>query len=738
MKLPHHLLLGTAFAALLASLTSAPLTAQDEEKLSVFEGWMRFTDAPNSLYHHVAAEMQSLLAERKAAVSELRSEAEWRERREEVRATLKSIVGPFPERTPLNPRITGTTTRNGIRMEKVVFESQPGFYVTGAVFIPEGLAGPAPGVLYLSGHAAEAFRSRAYMHIIQNLALKGFVVFAIDPVGQGERLQHWDEEAGRSWIGGSTLEHSYPGAQCFVSGSSLARLMTWDAIRAIDYLVTREEVDPERIGVNGRSGGGTQTAYVSAFDERVLASAPENYITSFQRLIESRGLQDAEQNFPGGIAHGIDMADLLLARAPAPTLVLATTRDIFNIEGTREVYDEILPAFSALGAAEHLVMVEDDAGHTSTLKNREALYAFFQEYLDLPGDPGDLEVEEWPADELQVTESGQLATSLGGETVFSLNRAETQPLLERLEESRADLETHLGSVVGEALRLSGWRDPGSEVEAVFTGRWPREGYSVETWFLEGEGDYAVPFLLFVPDGAAKLPATIYLHPESKAEDAAVGGPIEALVRQGRVVLAPDLPGMGETGPGVYRGDAYGFRIGAVSYNLWFAGVQTGRSLTGIRAAEVARCIAFLRGHEAVDAEAVGLVALEDLATVGLHAAAFDLRIAPVVLTAPLVSWADLVSHQRYRTYYMPHTVPGALASYDLPDLAATLAPRALTLINPANHAGEAADAESLEREYGVLRNAYAAAGAEGALRIRSVDEEEVAAAVLEAFSPGER
>jgi len=733
---PRLTRLAVACATILAAIACVhDLHSQEEEKLSVFEGWMRFTDAPNSHYHHLAAAMQERLAERSSDLAALEGEADWRARRDEVRTTLDRIVGPFPERTPLNPRITGTATRNGVRMEKVVFESRPGFYVTGALFLREDLSGPAPGVLYLSGHASEAFRSRAYMHIIQNLALKGFVVFAIDPVGQGERLQHWDEETGRSWIGGSTLEHSYPGAQCFVSGFSLARLMTWDAIRAIDYLVSRDEVDPERIGVNGRSGGGTQTAYVSAFDERVRASAPENYITSFQRLIESRGLQDAEQNFRGGINQGIDMADLLVARAPEPTLVIATTRDIFNIEGTREVLAEVQPAFAALGSAENLTMVEDDAGHTSTLKNRESLYAFFQEHLDLPGDPADIELDEWPAEELRVTETGQLATSLGGETVFSLNLAETRPLLESLETSRADPETHLPRVAEEARRLSGWREPAGGPEAVFTGRWPREGYSVETWFLEGEGDYAVPFLLFVPDEAASLPATVYLHPESKAADALPGGAIESLVMRGRVVLAPDLLGLGETGPGVYRGDAYGFRIGAVSYNLWFATVQLERSLTGIRAGDVARCVAFLRSRDSVDPESVGLVAIGDTTAAGLHAAAFDSALAPVVLAEALTSWTDLVSHQRYRTFHIPHAVPAALESYDLPDLAATLAPRRLALINLVDHAGDPADPGSVDSGYAIAREAYARAGAEEALSVEQVAADALADAVATSAAP---
>jgi len=722
-------------------LCMLPATAPADETPDVLKGWMRFTDAENAHYHHLAARMLSALEERSAAVARIEGRAGWEVRREEVRSLLGRLLGPFPERTPLKARITGTATHNGIRLERIIFESQPGFHVTGGLFMREDLSAPAPGLLYLSGHANEGFRSRTYMHIIQNLALKGFVVFAIDPVGQGERVQYWDEEAGKSWIGGPTLEHSYPGAQCFLSGFSLARTMTWDAVRAIDYLVSREQVDPARIGVTGRSGGGTQTAYVSALDSRVLASAPENYLTSFRRLIESRGLQDAEQNLRAGIANGIDMADLVVARAPSPTLVIATTRDIFNIQGTRELVAEVRPAFTAFGHPQHLILVEDDAGHSSTRANREAMYAFFQTHLDLPGDSTDLETRAWPAEALRVTETGQLATSLDGETVFSLNLEDTRPLLARLEKARDDPGTHLPAVLRAARRLSGWQEPLEGPQAVLNGHWPRGDYTLKTGFIEGEGNYAVPFLLFVPDeartAAGGFPAAIYLHPEGKAADAGPGGPIETLMRQGRIVLAPDLLGLGETGPGRYRGDAYFFRTGAVSYNLWFAGVQLGRSLTGIRAGDIARTAAWLRQLDSVDPENIGLVAIGDTTAAGLHAAAFDPGLSPVVLTGPLTSWTALVSHKRYRTLHIPHAVPAALEAYDLPDLAATLAPRPLTLINPVDHAGEPARRDLIEADYALTRTVYARAGAEEALHIKNVPPETIADAAAAALKPAQ-
>jgi len=161
--------------------------------------------------------------------------------------------------------------------------------------------------------------------------------------------------------------------------------MIWDGIRAVDYLLTRKEVDPARIGVTGQSGGGTQSSYIFAFDERIKAGAPVNYITGFRRLLESIGPQDAEQNFFQGILNGITHADLLEVRAPNPALIGAGTRDFFSIQGARESYAEIRNVYKAYGAEGNIGIVEDDYGHGYTVKLRESLYAFFQNHLNNPG-----------------------------------------------------------------------------------------------------------------------------------------------------------------------------------------------------------------------------------------------------------------------------------------------------------------------------------------------------------------
>ena len=251
------------------------------------------------------------------------------------------IIGPFPEKTPLNAKITGTVKKDSYKVENIIYESLPGFYVTSSLFIPDKRQKHAPAILFCSGHSHGVYRLESYQLPLLNLVKKGFIVLAIDPVSQGERLQYFDPEKGASIIGSSTKEHSYPAVQVFLTGKSIARYFTWDGIRGIDYLVSRKEVDPQRIGVHGLSGGGTQTAYISALDDRVVASAPACYITSWRRLLESIGVQDGEQNLYNGIVNGIDHADYIEVRAPKPTLIMANTGDFFSIQGSRETYDEL-------------------------------------------------------------------------------------------------------------------------------------------------------------------------------------------------------------------------------------------------------------------------------------------------------------------------------------------------------------------------------------------------------------
>lgn len=682
------------------------VAAQAEQDLRVFSRWMEWSDASNALYRHLNAQAFEKLSERRTRIKALETSGEWKARQQEVRQVLNRIVGPFPEKTPLNAQVLGVVEKDLFRVEKIVFESRPEFYVTGCLFIPSELKGKAPAILNVIGHTGIAFRSTGYQRLILNLVTKGFVVFAMDPIGQGERLQYFDPGLGRSVVGGPTSEHSYAGKQCFIAGSSAARYFTWDGIRAIDYLISRPEVDGSRIGVTGISGGGTQTSYISAMDDRVLAAAPTCYICGFQRLFESIGPQDAEQNFNGGVAHGIDHADFLEVRAPKPTLVVATTRDFFSIQGAREVVAEAREAFRALGNIDHLQLVEDDLGHGYTRMNREAIYAFFQEYLGNPGDPAEREIPFLSSEDLKVTPTGQLIGSLGGESVFSLNQRDSEGLVSELVSARKHLQVHLEGLHRDVVEISGYQSPRPLSGVVFRGRYQRKGYDVEMYAMDGEGSTVVPFLFFKPEGNDRSSVVLYLHPEGKSAEAQPGGEIEALVNQGYAVLAPDLAGSGE--------------LGSVNNGTAFLAVQLGRSIDGIRAGDIIRCLQYLESRTDIERGRVVGIAREGAGIALLHAASVDSRIGRIALIDQLVSFRQVVTN---RFYDLPsvNLIANVLTAYDLPDLEASLAPRPLLMISPRDHLGNRLDGESLGQELGVVREAYRMKNASQQLLIQNLE-----------------
>lgn len=684
---------------LMMFLATVACAQKEFDGLRGTHNWPEFSDAPNALYHHIAEEAYTDLDKRSAKVAAINSLSGWQQRQKWIKKTLQEVVGPFPARTPLNATIINTYNKEGFRLENIIFESQPGYHVTSALYIPDG-AKKAPAIIYCSGHSDNGYRSNGYQNEILNFVKKGFIVFAFDPMGQGERLQYFNSEKGKSIFRWPSFEHSYAGAQLFMTGNTLARNFIWDGIRAIDYLATRKEVDQNRIGITGRSGGGTQSAYIAAFDERIKAAAPENYITNLKRLFQAMGPQDAEQNFFYGIEKGLDMADLLAVRAPKPTLVVTTSQDMFPIQGAIETVNEVAKIYKAYGKPENFSMATDDAPHASTKKNREASYVFFQKALDNPGNPKEEEVKLLSPEELRVTKTGQVSTSLYSETAFSLNRKDAMNRMQQLEAARKKIPAYFPGIIHFAKELSGYREPQSTEAPLFAGQIQRDGYVIQKYLLKGEGSYFIPYILLKPDVSAQR-AMLYLNPAGKAADVAPGGEMEWFVKNGITVLAPDLVGTGELGPGEFKGDSY---IDSVSYNLWFGAMLTGRSIVGIQTGDVIRLVDQLKKDGNIK-EVYGL-AKKQMAPVLLHAAAFSELISKVALVEPYVSYRSIATIPQYNPDFLHSTVAGSVGVYDLPDLAASLAPKELLLIGVTDGNGSNGSKTDIEKDLNVIKAGY--------------------------------
>lgn len=677
---------------------SFPLQAQED--LALFDYWKYYSDAENALYKHFSEKAFTHLSERKEQIARLSTKADWEDRQRWVKEKLLDLLGPLPEKTPLNAKITGTVEREDFRVEKVLFESMPGYYVTAGLFIPKNRKGKSPAIIYASGHTSQGFRSETYQHIIINLVKKGFIVLAFDPVGQGERFQYLDTESGKARFG-PTKEHSYPGAQCYLAGYSPTRYFVWDGMRAVDYLLTRPEVDPNRIGMTGRSGGGTQTAYTAAVDDRILAAAPECFITNMEYVLKTIGPQDAEQNLSRMLVEGLDHADLLTVRAPKPTLMLTTTRDFFSIQGARETFAEVKMAYEKLSAKAAIRMVEDDEGHASTKKNREAMYAFFQKNLGLAGDPADLEVETFKEETLWVTQTGQVATSLEGETLFSLNKKQVEALATKLQKQRKQVR-HLAEVRNKIQTQAGIVLPEEPGKLLFSGRYVKEDYLLEKYMLAGTGNYMLPGALYIPTQNKKNQLVLFLADDGLSERPDTM--LHSMLQEGYDVLRIELPGSGSLGPGYLKGDAY---IDGVSLNQWFAGILVGESVVGLRASDILKWVAAMKNHES-GYQQISAVSVGPLGSELLHAAVASEDIDQVFLWKPMLSYAAVASNKNYSTSWIYSTVSGALATYDLPDLMAVLAPRKLWLMNPQLTANEKASNQAVASHLAYPNSVFAA------------------------------
>ena len=433
---------------------------KEEENLNVFQQWIKWNNPGSLALNHLTRQAEDYYKIRDKQIANLKTKSDWQKRQQVVKDKLNEIIGPFPRKEALNPEVTGIVQKDGYRIEKIIYESVPGFYETGCLYIPDKINGKAPAILNVFGHDQASFREEYYQVIITNLVKKGMIVFAIDPLGQGEHVQYYDTTIKFSAIGYSVLEHSYFGNACFISGISSAKYFIWDGIRAIDYLLTRKEVDPENIGVTGFSGGGTVSAYLGAYDERVKVAVPCSWPLTYRTQLETKGIQDAENTLIHGLTRGITFEDLIEVRSPKPTLMAFTTRDEnMAFQGARDALREAKKIYTAFGKENNLQLVEDDAKHAMTPKIRLAIYAFFQKHFNMPGNPAEEKTDLPTAKELTVTPTGQIATYKGGKMIFDLNKTESEKLIKNLEQSRKNMVNHLNQVKLKAKKISGYMIP---------------------------------------------------------------------------------------------------------------------------------------------------------------------------------------------------------------------------------------------------------------------------------------
>ena len=618
--------------------------------------------ARGGLYAHLQQEAYAALDRRAEAYEQLKTPDQIRAYQRKLRDFFVRQLGGFPERTPLNARTVRTIKADGYRIENVIFESQPNHHVTANLYLPDAQS-RVPGVVVSSGHSRTGKAAGYNQRFGIMMARHGMAALCFDPIGQGERSQILNSE-GEPQIKGTTTEHFLIGVSSILVGRNTARYRIWDAMRAIDYLAGRPEVDPKRIGFTGCSGGGTLTSYVMALDDRVACAAPSCYLTTFRRLIETIGPQDAEQNIFGQVKFGLDQSDYVLLRAPRPTLISATTGDFFDIQGTWHNYRQAKRIYARLGFPERVDLVEVEGNHGVQPQNLATITQWMKRWLLGRGEPVPIaELKTRPLSDLLCTESGQVLTSLPGErSVFDLNAEYEATLAKKRKELwKTTPRNEMLARIRELLQVR----PNSKLKPPKfqdLGRLQRDEYHIDKLVLRTDSGIPLPALTFHPPSPMD-DAYLYLHDDGKLGDSGADGPIEMLMAEGYAVVTVDLRGQGETASG--RRDAL-----LTDWKTYYLGYLLGRPLVGMRVEDALAAADFVAYYqkERNDPRKVHLVGVGQAGIVALHAAALHPELfASVTLRDTPRDWSSVV-RQKIPAGQLDSTVHGALEVYDLPDL----------------------------------------------------------------------
>ena len=275
-------------------------------------------------------------------------------------------------RTPLNPQIVAEYDFKYYTLKTLYFESCPGYYVTANLYLPVPADKPFATVLHLCGHNFDGKSSTNGVSQNVGFAANGIAVLSIDPVCQGERLQHFLENEANS-----CAAHNVLGKELVLFGEHFPAWRAWDAVRAIDLICEMDELDSSRIMLTGCSGGGTMTTWVNALDDRLIASAPSCAVTRWRRLVENEIPVDAEQLPPELAGEGYDMADFLVATLPRPILVSGETNDFFDERGQQDVGRELEHLSTILEAPIKSTFFTGPNDHGLKIEQRQAINEFF-------------------------------------------------------------------------------------------------------------------------------------------------------------------------------------------------------------------------------------------------------------------------------------------------------------------------------------------------------------------------
>ncbi|HWR54458.1 MAG TPA: alpha/beta hydrolase family protein [Bryobacteraceae bacterium] len=671
-------------------------------------------EMPDMLVSHLSRKLNGLASRWDAERSRIKTPDQVQERNRFVREKFRAMVHGFPERVPLDPVVVRSVEGDGYRVENVMFQSRPNFWVTGNLYVPASGKGPFPGIISPCGHYQLARMEPEYQFAYMNLVRGGFVVLAYDPVGQGERRQYWDPQTNETEIGGANspvFEHSMPGQVLLLLGEDLTHYRIWDGMRAIDYLLTRPEVDKERIGCAGHSGGSTLTIFISSLDDRVRCAVVNQSGTGHRWPLHygpgsAIGPSDIEQNLFPAAVHGIDTCDLVTSIAPRPLL---WTIEI-DSESFRQTVEHIRARYEQLGVTAKFATDEANDPHSWTMKIRQATTDWFSRWFySRPGPGREPDFEAARPGQLYCTANGSLRYAQQGDSIFSL-------ILKKGASAPGPRKN--GTTPKEIADLIRFRNNHGPLDVRHIMTTPRKGYQVEKLeFLSEPGIY-IPAWVFVPEKRNADPVTVFVHEAGKEAEGLEFGRLERLARKGHLIVAVDVRGVGQTAPPHPGGEREGpfghlFDIEtALAYMAWYMD----ESLFGMRVGDVIRSVDYALGRPDRGAAGVRVHGKGAGALWCLYAAALDPRIGTVIAQNGLATYASLTRVDRY-THTAGIFIPDVLKHFDLPQIAAAVADRTLVLVSPVDPMQRPLDVTEARAAYALAEQAYRTAGAADRLRI---------------------
>ena len=612
---------------------------------------------------------------RRAALASIRTEGDLRRFQVELRAKLLRMLGGLPStRTPLNAQVTGRIQMTGFHIEKVIFESLPGIFVTALVYVPDAGRQPHPAVLVASGHSANG--KAYYQALCQRLAARGYVVINWDPVGQGERSQFWDASARRSRYNLICGEHAVLGNLAYLAGTNLARWEVWDGMRALDYLLTRSEVDPARVSITGTSGGGFQAAVIAALDSRIRVAAPSCFISALPMRMSNRIFadpdSDPEQDAYRMVADGVDHAGLLLLMYPRPVFVAAAVLDFFPIEGTRRTFREVAAFYRRFGHSDRIAMHEGYHKHEFSVENQAAAFTFLDRFNGMPGNPALATTSALDDQALRCTRTGQvLLDFVGGRTLmdeirdYYLARANTPAT--RLSAA------YFGSGYPGAARwrvapYGGSDSAQRQIQWEAAGSSTFDGISIDKYVLHHSGGLVMPLLHLHPEGASGRRVLLWVSDHGKAGEQDWNA-IRQHIADGYDVVSFDGRGLGETrmrytamsidDPSLAQPDfdrAYTNSLSSVLANYVYNALLTGRPYLVQMIEDVEIAARFTRIR--LNATDISITATGDAYTLAQDAADVlpGLRLLPDA-NGHVLSWAQLVKDKQ-EVWPVQYILPG--------------------------------------------------------------------------------